>query len=81
MIHTVKGFSIVTESEVDAILEFSCFFYDPTDVGDLISDSSACFKSSLNKIGKGVFQGSILSPCLFNFYAEYIMQNAGLDEA
>ena len=32
------------------------------------------------KIGKGVHQGSILSPCLFNFYAEYIMQNAGLDE-
>ena len=33
------------------------------------------------KIGKGGHQGCILSPCLFNFYAEYIMQNAGLDEA
>ena len=33
------------------------------------------------KIGKGVCQGCILSPCLFNFYAEYIMRNAGLDEA
>ena len=33
------------------------------------------------KIGKGVHQGCILSPCLFNFYAEYIMQNAGLEEA
>ena len=33
------------------------------------------------KIGKGVYQGCILSPCLFNLYAEYIMQNAGLDEA
>ena len=33
------------------------------------------------KIGKGVGQGCILSPCLFNFYAEYIMQNAGLNEA
>ena len=32
------------------------------------------------KIGKGVHQGCILSPCLFNLYAEYIMQNAGLDE-
>ena len=32
-------------------------------------------------IGKGVHQGCILSPCLFNFYAEYIMRNAGLDEA
>ena len=33
------------------------------------------------QIGKGVHQGCILLPCLFNFYAEYIMQNAGLDEA
>ena len=33
------------------------------------------------KIGKGVHEGCILSPCLFNFYAEYIMRNAGLDEA
>ena len=33
------------------------------------------------KIGKGVHQGCILSPCLYNFYAEYIIQNAGLDEA
>ena len=33
------------------------------------------------QIGKGVCQGYILSPCLFNFYAEYIMRNAGLDEA
>ena len=33
------------------------------------------------QIGKGVLQGSILSPCLFNLYAEYIMRNAGLEEA
>ena len=33
------------------------------------------------QIGKGVCQGCIVSPCLFNFYAEYIMWNAGLDEA
>ena len=34
-----------------------------------------------SKLGKGVCQGYILSPCLFNFYAEYIMRNAGLEEA
>ena len=39
MIHTAKGFSIVNE-EVDAFLEFSCFFDDPMDVGNLISGSS-----------------------------------------
>ena len=51
VIHTVKGFSIVNEAEVDVFLEFSCFFYDPTDVGNLISGSSAFSKSSLY-IGK-----------------------------
>ena len=40
VIHTVKGFSIVNEAEVDVFLEFPCFFYDPTDVGNLISCSS-----------------------------------------
>ena len=47
MIHTIKGFSVVNEAEVDVFLEFSCFLYDPTDVGTLISDSSAFSKSSL----------------------------------
>ena len=42
-----KGLSIVDEAEVDVFLEFSCFFYDPTDVGNLISRSSAFSKSSL----------------------------------
>ena len=37
-------------------------------------------KTGWFQIGKGVCQGCILSPCLFNFYAEYIMRNAGLDE-
>ena len=46
-IHTVKGFSIVNEAEVDVYLEFSCFFYDPMDVGNLISGSSAFSKSSV----------------------------------
>ena len=48
VIHTVRGFSIVNEADVDVLLEFSCFFYDPTDVGNLISGSSALSKSSLN---------------------------------
>ena len=37
LIHTVKDFSIVNEAEVDVFLELSCFFYDPTDVDNLIS--------------------------------------------
>ena len=41
MIHIVKDFSIVNEAEVDVFQEFSCFSYDPTDVGNLISGSSA----------------------------------------
>ena len=48
MIHTVKGFSGVNEAEVDVLLEFSCFFHDPTDIGNLISSSSAFSKSYLN---------------------------------
>ena len=47
MIHTVKGFSVVNEAEVDVFLEFSCFVYDPADVGDLIFGSSTFSKSSL----------------------------------
>ena len=48
VIHTVRGFSVVNEAEVDVFLEFSCFFYDPVDIGYLISGSSAFSKSSLN---------------------------------
>ena len=48
VIHTVKGFGIVNTAEVDVSLELSCFFDDPTDVGNLISGSSAFSKSSLN---------------------------------
>ena len=47
VIHTVKDFSLVNEAEVDAFLEFSWFFNDPMDVGNLISGSSAFSKSSL----------------------------------
>ncbi|MGV4385742.1 hypothetical protein ACPWR0_24055, partial [Pandoraea pneumonica] len=48
VIHIVKGFSIVNEAEVDVFLEFSCFLYDPADVGNLISGTSAFYKTSLN---------------------------------
>ena len=48
VIHIVKGFSVVTQAEIDVFLEFSCFFNDPADVGNLISGSSAFSKSSLN---------------------------------
>ena len=48
VIHTIKGFGIVNKAEIDVSLEFSCFFYDPTDVDNLISGSSAFSKSILN---------------------------------
>ena len=48
VVHTIKGFGIVNKAEVDIFLEFACFFSDPTDVGKLISGSSAFSKSSLN---------------------------------
>ena len=48
LIHTVKGFGIVNKAEVDVFLELSGFFDGPTDVGNLISGSSAFCKSSLN---------------------------------
>ena len=48
VIHTVKGFGIVNKAEIDVFLEHSCFFNDPTDVGNLISGSSAFSETSLN---------------------------------
>ena len=48
VIHTVKGFGIVNKAEVDVFLELSCFYHDPADVGNLIPDSSAFSKTSLN---------------------------------
>ena len=45
MIHTVKSFYVVHEAEIDVLLELSCFFSDPADVGNLISGSSAFSKS------------------------------------
>ena len=65
VIHTVKGFSTVSEAEIDVFLEFSWFFYDLTDVGNLISGSSAFSKSSLN-IWKFLVH-ILLKPGLGNF--------------
>ena len=65
VIHTVKGFGIVNKVEVDVFLELSCFFNDPTDVGILISCSSAFSKTSLN-IWKFTIH-VLLKPGLENF--------------
>ena len=65
VIHTVKGFSIVNEAEVGVLLEFSCLFNDPVDVGNLISGSSAFSKSILN-IWKFLVH-VLLKPDLENF--------------
>ena len=63
--HTVKGFGLVNEGEVDDFLEFSCCFCDPVDVGNLISGSLAFSKTSLNiwKLSVHV----LLKPGLENF--------------
>ena len=65
VIYTVKGFGIVDEAELDIFMEFSFFFYDPTDVGNLISGSSALSKSRLN-IQKFLVH-ILLKPRLENF--------------
>ena len=65
VIHTDKGFAIVNKAKPDVFLELSCFFYDPGDVGNLISGSSAFSKSSLN-----IWKFSVhipLKPGLVNF--------------
>ena len=69
MIYTFKGFGIVNEAEVDVFLELSCFFYDPVDVGNLISASSAFYKSILNiwKFSVNV----LLKPGLENLALEF----------
>ena len=65
VIHTVKDFGVINEAEVDVFLEFSCFFYDLVDVGNLISGSSAFSKTDLN-IWK-VTVHKLLKPGLENF--------------
>ena len=65
VIHTVKDFGVVNKAEVDVFLELSCFFSDPTDVGNLISGSSAFSKSSLNILKFSIHV--LLKPSLENF--------------
>ena len=65
VIHTAKGFGIVNKAEIDAFLELSCVFDDPTDVGNVISGSSAFSKSSLS-IWKFLVH-ALLKPGLENF--------------
>ena len=48
VIHRVKGFGIINKAKTDSFLELSCFFYDPADVDNLVSGSSAFSKTSLN---------------------------------
>ena len=63
--HIVEGFGIVNKAEIDVFLELSCFFDDAADVGNLISDSSAFSKSSLNIWN--FMANLLLKPVLENF--------------
>ena len=65
VIHKVKGFGVVNRAEVDAFLECSCFFDDSIDIGNLISGSSAFYKTSLNIWNFTVHV--LLKPSLENF--------------
>ena len=88
MIDKIKGSGIVNKAKVDVFLELSCFFNDPVDVGNLISGSSALFKSSLN-IWKFTVQvllkpgGRILSitllVCEMSVAVQYFEQSLALD--
>ena len=64
VIHTIEGFGVVSKAEIDAFLELSCFFDDPSDVGNLISGSSAFSKTSLNR---RFLVHILLNPGLENF--------------
>ena len=65
VIHTVEGFGLVNKAEINVFLELSCFFYDPANVGNLISGPSAFSKTSLN-IWKFIVH-VLLKPGLENF--------------
>ena len=65
VIHTVRGFSVVNKVELDVSVEFPCCLYNPTNVGNLISDSSTFYKSSLYIWNFSVLV--LLKPSLKNF--------------
>ena len=69
VIHRVKDFGIVNKEEVDGFLEFFYFFYDPTDVGNLISGSSAFSNSTLNSWKFSVH--ILLKPSLEDFEHDF----------
>ena len=97
MIHTVKGFGVVNKAEVDVKEEQNVQWTQkdgemrmPDHLTCLLTNLYAGQEATVEtrhgtmdwfKIGKGVHQGCMLSPCLFNLHAGNIMQNAGLDEA
>ena len=68
LIDTVKGFGIINKAEIAVFLEFSCFFHDPVDVGNLISGSSACSKTDLN-IGKFMVSRGRREGCLVRIHS------------
>ena len=68
VIHKIKGFGVVNKAEVDFFLEFSCFFCDPTDVGNLISGSSAFSKSPWTS---GSSQFTHLEPDILEWEVEW----------
>ena len=63
MIHTVKGFHVVNEVEIDVFLKFPCFLYDPVNVGNLVSGSPVF----LNLVHLEVLGSSLLKPSLKDF--------------
>src|SRR5574337_872303 len=88
VIHTVKGFGIVNKAEIDIFLELSCFFYDPADVGNLISGSSAFSKTTLNirkfrvhillKPGLENFEHCFASMCEISRIVQYFAHSLAL---
>ena len=87
VIHTIKVFDRVDHNKLWKILKemgipdhLTCLLRNLY-AGQDATVRTRCGTIDWFQIGKGVCQGCILSPCLFNFYAEYIKRNAGLDEA